>query len=111
MTDVSEGYAPTGKHLLSISVVKDTELSDVELINLVKGEFSQLTGQSPDEMEFINMYKINQALPVLNDIRSSIEPTATRIQHNIFLAGDYLLNGSLNAAMASGRAAAMAVLK
>ncbi len=111
MTDVSKAYASSDKQLLSISIVEETKLSDAELVDHIKEEFTQLTGQKHEEMEFIKMYKIRQALPILNDIRSSIEPTATKIQHNVFLAGDYLLNGSLNAAMASGRSAALATIK
>ena len=110
MTDVSIDYAPADKHLLSISVVKKTELSDQDLVTEVKNELSVLTGQKQDEFSYIKMFRINQALPVLEDIRTHIEPTATRIQNKVFLAGDYLLNGSLNAAMISGRAAANAVL-
>jgi protoporphyrinogen oxidase len=110
MTDVSKDYAPAGKCLLSVSVVKDTQLKDEALIDKVKEEFAQLSGQDQGEMQFLNMYRIKRALPVLDDIQTDIQPTATRIQNKVFLAGDYLLNGSLNAAMVSGRAAAMAAL-
>lgn len=110
MTDVSKDYAPAGKCLLSVSVVKDTQLKDEALIDKVKEEFAQLSGQDQGEMQFLNMYRIKRALPVLDDIQTDIQPTATRIQSKVFLAGDYLLNGSLNAAMVSGRAAAMAAL-
>jgi hypothetical protein len=36
--------------------------------------------------------------------------TKVKVQDNIFLAGDFLLNASLNAAMVSGRTAAHAAL-
>ena len=110
MTDVSQMYAPKGKHLLSISVVKKVDIPNDALINNVKNEFHKLTGHDIKSMEFIKMYKIKQALPILEDIQASMHPTATRIQDKVFLAGDYLLNGSLNAAMASGRAAAIAAI-
>ena len=110
MTDVCWGYAPSGKHLLSISVVKKTDLPDEDLVDAIKKEFSELAGWDPSQLEFLKMYKIKQALPVLMDIQASTQPTATRIQENIFLAGDYMLNSSLNAAMTSGRIAAQAAL-
>ncbi|NNF34583.1 MAG: FAD-dependent oxidoreductase [Saprospiraceae bacterium] len=110
MTDVSKDYAPENKCLLSISIVKDTHLKGEELINRVKEEFSRLTGEDHNTMQFLKMYHIRKALPVLDDIQTDIQPTATRIQSKVFLAGDYLLNGSLNAAMVSGRSAAMAAI-
>ena len=51
------------------------------------------------------------ALPKLTDIRYSLMPSETRLTENTFLAGDYLLNGSLNAAMLSGEMAAKGVLE
>jgi hypothetical protein len=36
--------------------------------------------------------------------------TECKIADHVFLAGDYLLNGSINAAMTSGRTAAEAVM-
>jgi protoporphyrinogen oxidase len=110
MTDASPSYAPGGKSLLSISVVKDIKMSDSALMEAVKKEFAQLTGVDGRKMEFLKMYKIKNALPILDDLSSAIDPSATRIQGHIFLAGDHLLNGSLNAAMGSGRAAALAAL-
>jgi protoporphyrinogen oxidase len=111
MTDVSTDYAPEGQCLLSISVVKEISLKQEELVRAIKKEFSELTGQDTGSMQFLKMYHIKKALPILEDIQAEIQPTATRIQNKVFLAGDYLLNGSLNAAMASGRAAALAALK
>lgn len=110
MTDASPTYGPAGKSLLSISVVKGVEFAEKALIEAVRKEFAQLTGVNEREMEFLKMYKIKNALPILDDLRSAIDPSATRIQGHIFLAGDHLLNGSLNAAMVSGRAAALAAL-
>jgi protoporphyrinogen oxidase len=84
--------------------------NEEELVSQITREFSHISSQGSADIKFIKLYKIKNALPVLDGIRSSILPSATRIQDNIYLAGDHLLNGSLNAAMASGRAAAQAVL-
>jgi hypothetical protein len=43
-------------------------------------------------------------------MKADLAFTNTKIHDHIFLAGDYLLNGSLNAAMTSGRKAAEALL-
>jgi len=39
----------------------------------------------------------------------SINETSTKLTDNIYLAGDYMINGSLNVAMLSGRKAAEAI--
>ena len=46
-----------------------------------------------------------------DDFQNKMKPSQSKIQDGIYLAGDYLLNGSINAAMASGRYAAHAVFE
>ena len=41
----------------------------------------------------------------------SADPSESQILENVFLAGDYLFNGSLNAAMESGRLAAEGIIE
>ncbi|MDG1803889.1 MAG: hypothetical protein P8H68_02525, partial [Flavicella sp.] len=55
-------------------------------------------------------YFIKKALPDLKRIKYSIEPENTKLSKELFLAGDTLLNGSLNAAMISGEKAALGVV-
>ena len=48
----------------------------------------------------------SQALPQLTNLKYTSEPSASLVTDTIFHAGDTLFNGSLNAAMESGRLAA-----
>jgi hypothetical protein len=57
------------------------------------------------------LYNIPQALPKLNNLKYDISPTETKLKDGVFLAGDVLLNGSLNAAILAGEKAAMGVLE
>ena len=43
-------------------------------------------------------------------MKADLPYTNTKIYDHVFLAGDYLLNGSINAAMTSGRKAVEALL-
>ncbi|WP_299677752.1 NAD(P)/FAD-dependent oxidoreductase [uncultured Dokdonia sp.] len=97
------------KELLSVTVTKDHVLSDEELINRVEAELKQYFGI--DSIRFIKNYKINKALPQLQNIKYDIAPSDTQYDSTIFLAGDTQLNGSLNAAMLSGEAAALGVIE
>ncbi len=60
--------------------------------------------------EIIQMYHINKAQHILDYINYCMTASETQLTENIFLAGDHLSNGSLNAAMLNGKAAAQAVV-
>ena len=51
------------------------------------------------------------ALPKLEDLKYKALPSETCLNTNLFLAGDTLLNGSLNAAMLSGESAAYGLME
>lgn len=95
-------------HLLSVTVVDDQGLSDDELIQEVKKELVKECGIT--ETKLIKIYTIPKALPQLSNLKYDLEPAATKISAQTFVAGDTLVNGSLNSAMLSGEKAALAVL-
>ena len=109
MTDVSKSYSKTGRALLSVSITKPV-IADDKLAEMVKIELEALTKIKSEHFELIKIYEIEEALPHVDDMKSSISATNTKIYDQVFLAGDYLLNGSINAAMTSGRKAAEAVI-
>ena len=63
------------------------------------------------EAKFLKRYQIKKALPNIKNLEYEISSTETKLKSTIFLAGDQLLNGSLNAAMISGERAAMGVIQ
>ncbi len=97
------------EELLSVTVVKGHDLSKKELIKRVQHDLEKYCGIN--ELKFLKLYSIPKALPNLKDIQYSIDPSESMLTHYIFLAGDTQLNGSLNAAMLSGEAAAKGVLE
>jgi len=109
MEDVSKEYAPKGKSLLSVTVL-DTPLAEKELIKVVQSELEEISGWKADQFKHLKTYFISHALPQVGDLKLSIPFTECKVLDHVFLAGDYLLNGSINAAMTSGRIAAEAVI-
>lgn len=97
----------SNSYLLSVSVVRDFNSSDKELIGAVKKELKQITGIEVNEL--VKHYHIRKALPEMQRINYALRKTETQLKESIFMAGDYLSNGSLNAAMLNGEAAAQAV--
>ena len=94
--------------LLSVTVVKDPKLTEVDLVKRVEAELNTYCGIKVKT--FLKCYAINKALPDLENLHYDISPTETQLKPTIFLAGDQLLNGSLNAAMISGERAAEGVI-
>ena len=97
------------QELLSVTVVKDNNLSDKDLIKRVQEDLKKYCGIS--NTNFLKLYHIPKALPDLQNLQYSIAPSETMLTHSILLAGDTQLNGSLNAAMLAGEAAATGVLE
>lgn len=96
------------KELLSVTVIKKHTLSVDELVKQVEIELEKHCKIT--SLKFLKHYFIKKALPDLKRIKYSIEPENTKLSKELFLAGDTLLNGSLNAAMISGEKAALGVV-
>ncbi|MBK6264420.1 FAD-dependent oxidoreductase [Marivirga sp. S37H4] len=110
MNNTAASYAPEGKNLFSVSVNNNQGLKMEELQHKVMIELKELMPElAQANLKHIKTYFISNALPVIDDFQYSMKPSSTKIQQGIYLAGDYLLNGSINAAMLSGRMAAQAV--
>ncbi|WP_332910546.1 FAD-dependent oxidoreductase [Algoriphagus boritolerans] len=108
MDDVSKAYSNNGRALLSVSVLY-SDLNEKELVKAVQLELEGISGIKAEYFKFVKAYHITYALPNLDDLKYSIPMTECKITDHVYLAGDYLLNGSINAAMTSGRTAAEAV--
>jgi protoporphyrinogen oxidase len=112
MNDVSADYAADGSYLISISVTRDFQLSDDALKRKVIDELVTLVPKMKEaEITHLKTFYIDQALPQIDDFQYSMKPSNCKIQDGVYLAGDYLLNGSINAAMLSGRLAAHAIFE
>ena len=95
--------------LISVTVVKDHGLPEEKLIERVKNELKKEC--KIDSGGFLKLYSIPKALPHLNNLQYDVSPSETKVKDGVFLAGDVLLNGSLNAAILAGENAAMGVLE
>lgn len=106
MSDISSDYAPIDKSLLSVSVVTDDENKDFteeELIEKARRELSFWYGTHAYEWDFLKSYSISYALPNQDSVKYTPSHEDLKIHDGLYRCGDYLLNGSLNAAMRSGR--------
>ena len=97
------------EELLSVSIVKPHQLSEKDLITRVQEELAKYCNIK--ETSFIKRYHIKKALPKLTNLQYELSSTETKLKETVFLAGDQLLNGSLNAAMIAGERAALGVIQ
>ena len=98
---------PTGKTILSVTSL-ELGKSEQEIIDKIIKEVKKYTGATI--VNYIHHYNIKQALPDIQNLKTTMQPNETQFSEKIFLAGDTLLNGSLNAAMESGQLAAKALI-
>ena len=97
------------KDLLSVTVIDSKNLSSEQLIEQVKYELKNYCGI--ETVRMIKEFAVPKALPKLVNLKYEILPFDTYVQNNIFMAGDVILNGSLNAAILSGESAAAGVIE
>jgi len=100
---VAPGYAPAGKNLISLSIVGNAGFEDRNLEKNIKKELRKWFGNAVEKWEHLDTRHINYALPDQQNVSNEINPVNLKINENLYVCGDHLLNGSINAAMKTGR--------
>lgn len=111
LSDVAESYAPPEVGLISVSIIGQTTISEDQLADEVGEELATMLDLDMDEVTHLRSYSINEALPVVEEPTMELSEEQVKLRPGIYLAGDYLLGGSLNGAMVSGRQSAEVLMK
>ena len=109
LSNVSKMYAPPEKVLVSISYNGLAPIEDFELAENMKKELEQWYGKQVHDWKMIKTYRINYALPIQDSVKNELSISEIKISDTLFICGDYLLNGSVNAAFKTGRLVAEAM--
>ena len=110
MSQVAEGYAPAGQHLISVSIVGKTGKSGKVLEEIVKEELRLWFGATVSDWQMLDERVIDYALPAQQHVRHDLDPAELRLSEHLYQCGDHLLNGSINGAMRCGRLAAETIV-
>lgn len=110
LSRVNPAYAPKGEHLIQVSLRETSQESIQELARAVKSELADCFGTEVENWTFLRSYQIKEALPVVASPQNEIALEESQVLDGIYLAGDHLLNPSLNAAFQSGEIAAKALI-
>lgn len=99
MTNVASQYSPAGKHLISVSLRQGAAYQGASTHQAVKAELKPYIPTAAN-WQHLHTYEIDYALPDQTQITNDdIQPVST----HTMIIGDHMLNGSINAAMKSGR--------
>ncbi|MFV8442411.1 NAD(P)/FAD-dependent oxidoreductase [Flavobacterium sp. LB2P44] len=109
ISNVSKAYAPKGKVLISVSYNGIPTIDDATLAEYMKEELKQWYGEKVQSWKMLKAYRIEYALPLQESVRNEIPGSEIKISDSLFICGDHLLNGSINAALKTGRLAAEAM--
>jgi protoporphyrinogen oxidase len=110
LTDLSKAYAKDGRALLSVSIVNEPS-NGANLEGMVALELEALSGIKAEHFKHLETIHVEKALPVLHNLKYALPSHHHQWHDHLYLAGDHLLNASINGAMISGRKAAEALIK
>ena len=104
MSNVNADYAPAGKHQLAVSIFGNQFNSAIEA--QIKQECKTWFGNQVEEWKVIESFHIKKALPNQTTVKFNAQKEDIKFGDNVYLAGDGILNGSINGALHSGKLAA-----
>lgn len=107
LTAVSPAYAPPGKHLLSISVIDPEQAKAPDLENQVRSQLLDWFGESTKAWELLRIDHIHHAVPS----QRTVTEKPARLKPGLYQCGDHCGIAAIDTALASGTAAARAILE
>lgn len=111
LDEVAPTYKLAGQGGSLISVTLREVVTRDSQIGQAEQDLLRHTRLPNDCLRFLKHYEVRQALPSINPVTYRYDPTHARVADRLFLAGDQQLNGSLDAALRSGRLAAEGLLE
>lgn len=103
LTNVSKKYSSDERVLISVSLNGNPTVDDETLAKNMQLELINWYGNQVNDWKMIKVYRIKYALPNQEKVTNEVLNTELQLDKNVFVCGDHLMNGSINAAMKSGR--------
>ncbi|HEX8994777.1 MAG TPA: NAD(P)/FAD-dependent oxidoreductase [Ktedonobacterales bacterium] len=112
ISNVSRAYAPKGQHLLSVTVLGASDLSDTDLIARCREDMaSWFPGKDLAKLRHLATYRIRFAQFRQPPETFAHLPAPASDIGGLFLAGEYTASSSIQGAISSGEQAANETLK
>ncbi|MEM8527872.1 MAG: NAD(P)/FAD-dependent oxidoreductase [Bacteroidota bacterium] len=111
ISNLSKQFAPKGEHLISVSVIGKEAANQENIVEKIKLELESHFGAEVRNWNHLKSYFVKYALPAAQSIQNDLSPSEIKLDEGLYICGDHLMNGSLNAAMKSGRLAVKEMMK
>ena len=98
LTSIAEGYSKNNDSLISVSIIKENNISDSKLITHTKDRLKNIYG---GEFNFLKNFNIKQAT-IKQPVQYFDQKYNLSINDRFYLAGDNLVHGSIEGAAISG---------
>lgn len=99
LTVINPKYAPVGRHLVSVTVIKDCNLTDKELSIEVTQELCKWFNTQYLYWDFLKAYNITNAVPVKSNIQITDKKNISPLIPNVYVCNDYLTYPSMQGCM------------
>ncbi len=109
LTEINKDYAPSGKSLLSVNITGESNLPDNEIITRVRTELFNWFGTDINNWSFLKMYRIKNAQPKQNPLKTVIREV--KIRDGLFICGDHRETATFQGAMESGKKVVQQILQ
>ena len=110
LTNVTPSLAPTGRHLLSATILDRNAQGDAALFQSSQNEINEMFPNTAHLLRPLQVIDVPYAVPA-QPPRFTLQRTIVSTPPNIWVAGDHTLHGSIQGAMESGERAAHSILR
>ena len=100
VSDVSTGYAPRDKALMSVSILGMPE--DKNLEEEVRGELRVWFGEQVDKWQHLRTDRIRRALPEQSPMEDPGDSCGYQVRDGVMVCGDHCTTASIEGAIVSG---------
>jgi hypothetical protein len=111
ISEVAPSYAPSGRSLVSVSLIGAADRADDEIEHRVRTQLEDWFGKQVTQWRLLRVYRVRQALPDLPPRVPDQPATIVGTDPRVVICGDHVAHGSIEGAMASGRLAAGTILE
>ncbi len=104
---VCPNYAPEGHHLMSVTLLGESQQEDAQLAGVLGSQLGRWFGDGVKRWKFLRLYRLPHAHPV--NAPPTVEERPVELENGVFVCGDHRFFPSIQAALENGRHAGEAV--
>ncbi len=110
LTEVAHTYAPSGKHLLSVTTRENANHANTSMEETVRSQLVNWFGSQVKNWQHLRTYRLLNAQPALSPpfVLNNLSPS--KIRAGLYMCGDHRSTATFNGAIGSGRETAQEII-